>query len=109
MYTESGTTTLFSQGRKQSDETALRCSFYKKLYHTQAECVVKHLHLKPALEKRLEKKRVNQEKKQSKQKARDTIIPLEHSLNQDKSPAQAIHSKFVIRGYATKTAYNIVK
>jgi len=96
MYTESGTTTLFSQGRKQNDETALRCLFYKKLYHTQAECVAKHLYLKPALEKRLKKKRANQEKKQSKQKARDTTLPTEYSLNQDKSPTQVIHSKFII-------------
>jgi hypothetical protein len=36
-------------------------------------------------------------------------LPTEYSLNQDKSPSQAIHSKFAIWGYAAKTAYDIIE
>jgi hypothetical protein len=71
--------------------------------------VAKHLYLKPALEKRLKKKRANREKKRNKQKRKDSVLLTEYSLNQEESPTQAIHSKFAIRGYATKTAYDIVK
>jgi hypothetical protein len=109
MYAESGTTTLFSQGRKGNDKTALKCLFCKKLYHTEAKCVAKYPHLKPALEKRLEKKRANREKKRNKQKRKDSLLSTEYSLNQEESPAQAIYSKFAIRGYAAKTAYDIVE
>ena len=71
--------------------------------------MAKHLYLKPALEKRLEKKRANREKKRNEQKRKDSVLSTEYSLNQEESPTQAIHSKFVIRGYATKTAYDIVE
>jgi hypothetical protein len=71
--------------------------------------VAKHLYLKPTLEKRLEKKRANREKKHNKQKRKDSIPPLDLSLNQEESPTQAIYSKFVIRGYAARTAYDIVE
>jgi hypothetical protein len=71
--------------------------------------VAKHLYLKPALEKRLKKKRANHKKKRNKQKRKDSILLTEYSLNQEESPTQAIYSKFVICGYAAKTAYNIVE
>ena len=109
MYTESGTTALFSQGRKGNDETAPKCLFCKKLYHMEAECVAKHPHLKPALEKRLEKKRANREKKRHEQKRKDSAPLTDLSSDQEESPAQAIHSKFAIRGYAARTAYDIVE
>ena len=86
MYTESRTTTLFSQGRKGNDETASKCLFCKKLYHTEAKCVAKHLYLKPALEKRLKKKRANREKKRNEQKRKDSVLSTEYSLNQEESP-----------------------
>ena len=71
--------------------------------------MAKHPHLKPALEKRLKKKRANREKKRNEQKRKDSVLSTEYSLNQEESPAQAIHSKFAIRGYAAKTAYDIVE
>src|SRR3984885_15324693 len=108
MYTESGTTVLFSQGRKGNDETASKCSFCKKLYHTEAECVAKHLYLKPALEKRLEKKRANRQKKRNEKKKKDSVLFTKYSPNQEENRTQGIHRKFVILGHAAKTAYDIV-
>lgn len=46
-----------SSSSSSKDKSDIKCSHCHRLYHTDAECITKHPHLKAAHEKRMEKKR----------------------------------------------------
>jgi hypothetical protein len=56
-------------GAGGGDKAEVKCRHCGKLYHTDAECVVKHPHLKSALDKRLKAKRANRDKKRAELKS----------------------------------------
>ena len=74
----------------------MKCKHCGKLYHTDTECIVKHPHLKAALEKRLKKKRENREKKRMEQKAKSTSI----STPKQEEPPTSSFGHLAIRGCA---------
>jgi len=105
MQTPSGQTALFShsggnRGGAKSD--AVKCNHCGKSYHIEAECVVKHPHLKAALDKRLAKKRENREKKRNEQKAK-----LASTSTPDQESQKPYSAQLAIRGCAPEMAYEM--
>jgi hypothetical protein len=81
------------------DKANVKCNHCGKLYHTEAECVVKHPHLKSALEKRMKQKRANREKKRAELKANSTLES-STTATPNQEPRTAAH--LAIRGCATR-------
>jgi hypothetical protein len=100
MQQSSGRTALLSHtlGGKGGAKANLKCNHCGKLYHTDAECVVKHPHLKAALDKRMKQKRANREKKRAELKANSTLGSSIAEPNQEPKPA----AHLAIRGCASR-------
>jgi hypothetical protein len=73
LHTESGTA-LMSHGKVMNhDQGTAKCNYCQKLYHAEENCVLKHPHLKAALDRRLQKKRADRDKKRGTLKAATTL------------------------------------
>jgi hypothetical protein len=100
MQQSSSQTALLSHanGGRGRDKSDVKCNHCGKLYHTDAQCVAKHPHLRAALENRLRQKRANREKKRAQQKSNSTFES-STTPGPNQEPISAAH--LAIRGCAS--------
>lgn len=95
MQHSSGRTALLSHGGGGvkiggDGNPAVQCSFCKKYYHEERDCVDKYPHLKAALDKRLEKRRAGRGFRRDKQK----------EAKKEREEPTPVRGQFAIRGRA---------
>ena len=100
MQQPSGRTALLSHGNQGGAKSDVKCRHCGKLYHTDAECVVKHPHLKSALDKRLKQKREKREKKRAELKAKSSSTT---TTPQQEESSKATFANLAIRGCAASS------
>jgi hypothetical protein len=100
MQQSSGRTALLSHTNQGGDKPDIKCKHCGKLYHTEAECIVKHPHLKAALDKRLKKKRENRDKRRAEQKSKSSS-PGNQPAPRQEEPSTNTYGHLAIRGCAT--------
>ena len=89
------TRTALLSHTKPGGDALLKCNHCGKYYYTDAECVVKHPHLKSALEKRLKQKRENRERKRAGLKAK-------HASSSPATTQEESKAHLAIRGCAAQ-------